>query len=116
MQESCRLLQERRPRIRHPGVRTVTDASLSVHKDRCAERRPTPEERAIGVRQAEAAVRGAVAPVAAPVVVVNAGAVAGEVLRKQDVGEVVAARREARRASAGESPWWGTGHAHGAGG
>ena len=37
-----------------------------------------------------------VAPVAAPVVVVNAGAVGGEVLGEQHVLEVVAARRVAR--------------------
>src|SRR5713226_6834366 len=52
---------------------------------------PAPEERAVGVREPKAAVRGRIAPVAAPVVVVQAGPVTREVLGEQDVLKVVAA-------------------------
>src|SRR3982074_2024333 len=52
---------------------------------------PLPEPGAVGVVQAKAAVAASIAPHAAPVVVVQAGAVAGEVLGEQDVGQVVPA-------------------------
>src|SRR5713226_4952516 len=65
--------------------------ALVMDGHRGAEPSPGPEERAVGVGEPEATVRGRVAPVAAPVVVVQAGPVAGEVLREQDVLQVVAA-------------------------
>src|SRR5712691_2441647 len=65
--------------------------ALVMDRHRGAKPGPAPQERAVGVRQPQAAVRGGIAPVAAPVVVVQAGPVAGEVLGEQDVLQVVAA-------------------------
>src|SRR5216684_924045 len=59
---------------------------------------PIPEKSTVGVREPKAAVRGGVAPIAAPVVVVKACPVAGEVLREQHVLQVVAAGPEPRDA------------------
>src|ERR1700730_4664437 len=52
---------------------------MDGHRD--ANPGPAPQERAIGVCEPKAAVRGRISPLAAPVVVVQAGSVAGEVLR-----------------------------------
>src|SRR5437879_11401792 len=63
------------------GVVPSRARSLSVmYGDGGAEAGPGPQNGAVGVGQAQAAVRGGVAPVATPVVVVKAGAVACEVL------------------------------------
>src|SRR5689334_7408887 len=55
--------------------------------------RPVPGEARFVVGNAQTAMRPGIAPVARPVVVVNAGAVVGEVLRPEHVFQVVAARR-----------------------
>src|SRR5947209_14245727 len=78
------------------GVVPSRARSLSVmYGDGGAEAGPGPQNGAVGVGQAQAAVRGGVAPVATPVVVVKAGAVACEVLGEEYVGQVVAAWAEA---------------------
>src|SRR5437016_884803 len=66
--------------------------ALVMDGHRRAKPGPGPQERTVGVGQPQATMRGRIAPVAAPVVVVQAGPVAGEVLGKQDVLQVVAAR------------------------
>src|SRR4051812_35742520 len=77
---------------------TSPTRALVVDGQRRADMGPFPQQCAVAVGQPEAAVRPGVAPVAAPVVVVEAGTIAGEVLGEQDVGQVVAAGPEARDA------------------
>src|SRR6266536_4556268 len=79
------------------GATRPTPLVVDVH--RSAEGGPAPEKGAVGVREAQTAVRGGVAPVAAPVVVVQAGAIAGEVLREQHVGQEVPAWPKPRDAN-----------------
>src|SRR5205085_62809 len=64
--------------------------------DRGSDAGPLPRELGLVQTDAKTSVRATIAPIRAPVVVVNAGAVSGEVLRVQHVVEVVPARRSAR--------------------
>src|SRR5260370_42204893 len=72
--------------------------ALVMDGHRGAKPGQVPEEGAVGVGKSKAAGRGRIAQVAAPVVVVQTGSVAGEVLGEQNVLQVVAAWPETRNA------------------
>src|ERR1700687_485760 len=78
------------------GLSANCSRCLRKDQDRSTYLGPVPGELGFVVGDPQAAVRTGVAPVAAPVVVVNAGSVGREVLREQDVLQVVPARRVAR--------------------
>src|SRR5438552_7030396 len=80
------------PKRSPQGARGRDRRTLVVGHDRGAIVDPDPEPVGIVVSQTETAVAAGVAEVARPVVVVQGGAVAGEILGKEHVLDVVATR------------------------